>query len=33
VPDRYRIIDTGPPAAEVGERIRAETLRALGARR
>jgi dTMP kinase len=31
-PDRYRIIDTVPPAAEVAGRIRAETLRALGAR-
>ena len=30
-PARYRIIDTAPPAAQVGERIRAETLRALGA--
>ena len=29
-PGRYRIIDTVPPAAQVAERIRAETLRALG---
>jgi dTMP kinase len=31
-PGRYRIIDTVPPAAQVAERIRAETLRALGDR-
>jgi dTMP kinase len=28
-PARYRVIDSTPPAVEVGERIRAETLRAL----
>jgi dTMP kinase len=32
MPARYRIIDTVPPAAQVAERIRAETLRALGDR-
>jgi dTMP kinase len=31
-PARYRIVDTVPPAAEVGERIRAETLRVLARR-
>ena len=31
-PARYRVIDSTPPAAEVGERIRAEMLRALEGR-
>ena len=31
-PARYRIVDTVPPAAPVAEHIRAEALRALGAR-
>jgi dTMP kinase len=31
-PARYRVVDTVPPAAQVGEHIRAETLRVLGAR-
>ena len=31
-PARYRIVDTTPPAAEVGERVRAETLAVLDGR-
>ena len=31
-PRRYRVIDTTPPAAEVGEQIRAEALRAIDGR-